>query len=189
MVKSMIPLPTAQNPDGLTPAQVEELQTMPPFNVLWMLARTGWLDQIMALLAVMFKPGDFPARDREIMVLRISHLLGADYPIAQHQFFGRTAGLTNEDIDAILRSDTSGLDLWTAQLCALCDEISKNATLSENSVRTLCEHYGRNGAAQAIWLMSWFNMLARFTTSTRVPIETPATLAAATGGSPSIASG
>lgn len=106
MVTSMIPLPTAQNPNGLTPAQVAKLQTMPQFNVLWMLARTGWFNEIIALLAVMFKPNDFPQRDRETMVLRISSLLGAGYPIAQHQFFGRTAGLTNEKMEAILRGDT-----------------------------------------------------------------------------------
>ena len=187
MVTPIIPLPTTQTADGLTPAQVAKLQTMPQFNVLWMLARTGWLNEIIALLAVMFKPDDFPQRDRETMVLRISSLLAADYPIAQHRFFGRTAGLTSEEIEAILRDDTGALDPWTAQLCTFCDEISQNVILSEKSVQTLTDHYGPNAATQAIWLMSWFNMLARFTASTRIPIETPETLAAATGGSPSIA--
>ena len=45
--------------------------------------RTGWLDEIMATLAAMFHPQGFPARDREIMALRISTLLGAEYPVPQ----------------------------------------------------------------------------------------------------------
>ncbi|HTV32069.1 MAG TPA: hypothetical protein VME69_03065 [Methylocella sp.] len=37
----------------------------------------------MATLAAMFHPQGFPARDREIMALRISTLLGAEYPVPQ----------------------------------------------------------------------------------------------------------
>jgi hypothetical protein len=71
-VTAMIPLPTGRNPDGLAPELVNKLEGMPPLNVLWMLARTGWLDEIMATFAAMFDPQGFAARDREIMVLRCS---------------------------------------------------------------------------------------------------------------------
>lgn len=50
-------------------------------------------------------------------------------------------------------------------------------TLSEASVQRLVDRHGRNGATQAIWPMSWFNMLARFVSSTRVPVENHEVLA------------
>jgi len=160
---------------------------MPPLNVPWMLARTGWLDEIMATLAAMFDPHGFPARDREIIALRISTLLGAEYPVPQHRVFARAAGMTDEEIQAVIERDYSKLDDWPVELCNLCEEISKQVTLSEVSVQRLSDHYGRNAAVQAIWLMSWFNMLARFVSSTRIPIETSEVLAKGLSGNSSIA--
>jgi len=183
----MIPLPTSSDPDGLAPELVKKLEGMPPLNVPWMLARTGWLEEIMATLAAMFRPQGFPARDREIMALRISTLLGAEYPVPQHRVFARAAGLTDDEIQAVIDRDYSKLDAWTVELCNLCEEISNKVTLSEASVQRLSDHYGRNAAVQAIWLMSWFNMLARFVSSTRIPIEKPEVLSAALRGSSSIA--
>ena len=177
-----IPLPTSQDPDGLPPELLVKLRGMPPLNVLWMLARTGWLDQILAALAVMFDPKDFPPRDREVMMLRIAAFLHVDYPIPQHRVFGRTAGMTDQEMQAVIDRADQELDPWTIQLCRICEEISERVTLSEASVQRLVDHYGRGGATQAIWLMSWFNMLTRFVASTRVPTESPALLAAALGG-------
>jgi hypothetical protein len=105
------------------------------------------------------------------MALRISSLLGAEYPIPQHRVFGRNAGVTGEEIESVITRDFSLLDPWTIELCKLCEEISEKVTLSGASVQRLCDHYGRNDATQAIWLMSWFNMLARFVSSTRIPVE------------------
>jgi alkylhydroperoxidase family enzyme len=183
----MIPLPTRSDPDGLTPELVKELEGLPPLNVPWMLARTGWLDEIMTTLAAMFDPQGFPARDREIMALRISTLLGAEYPVPQHRVFARTAGIMDQEIQAVIDKDYSKLDAWAVELCNLCEEISDKVTLSEASVQRLSDHYGRNAAVQAIWLMSWFNMLARFVSSTRIPIENPEVLSAGLRGNSSIA--
>jgi 4-carboxymuconolactone decarboxylase len=183
----MIPLPTRSDPDGLAPELVKKLEGMPPLNVPWMLARTGWLDEIMAALAAMFDPHGFPARDREVMALRISTLLGAEYPVPQHRIFARAAGMTDDEIQSVIDRDCRRLDAWTVELCNLCDEISEQVTLSEASVQRLSDHYGRNAAVQAIWLMSWFNMLGRFVSSTRIPIEAPEVLATGLRGNSSIA--
>ena len=183
----MIPLPSRRDPDGVAPEVVRKLEGMPSLNVPWMLARTGWLDEIMATLAAMFDPNGFPARDREIMALRISAFLGAEYPVPQHKEFARAAGMSQQEIRAVIEGDCSRLDSWTGELCRICEEISKAVTLSEASVQRLSDHYGSNGATQAIWLMSWFNMLARFVSSTRVPIEPPEVLATAVRGHSSIA--
>jgi hypothetical protein len=143
---AIIPLPTSQEPDGLAPELVRKLESLPPLNVLWMLARPGWLDEIMAALAVMFDPHRFPARDREVMLLRISSFLGVEYTLPQHRVFSRNAGMTDTEIQAVIERDYSRLDSWTIELYNLCEEISEKITLSEASVQRTTEHYGRNGA-------------------------------------------
>ncbi len=51
--------------------------------------------------------------------------------------------------------------------------MSGDAKLSELSVVELVEHYdGEDGAARAIMVMAWFNMLSRFVDSSGVPVET-----------------
>ena len=181
-MSAIIPLPTARDPDGLAPELVKRLEGLPPLNVMWMLARTGWLDEIRAVLAGMFDPGQFPPRDREVMMFRIAALLGVDYPIPQHRIFGRSAGMTEEEIQAVTEGDDGKLDAWTAELCRICEEISQKVALREASVQRLVDRYGKDGATRAIWIMSWFNMLVRFVASTRIPIESPAVLAMVLAG-------
>jgi alkylhydroperoxidase family enzyme len=167
-----LPLPTPEDASDLDPAIVAQLEGMPHLNVLWMLGRTGWLDVITAALAKMFTEDQFPARDREVMILRIAAHTGVDYPIPQHRVFARNSGLTDPEVEAIVRRDFGALDAWTAELCAISEEITDDISLQEESLAALVAHYGRNGAAKAVWLMSWFNMLVRFVASTRIPIET-----------------
>lgn len=167
----ILPLPTIDDPDGLDPSVVAKLETMPALNVLWMLGRTGWLDGISALLSQMFDSAQFPPKDRETMILRIAAHLHVDYPIPQHRMFAKNVGMQDATIEAIVRRDFGSLDEWTVELCRMCEEITNNVTLSDASLDKLVEHYGKNDAAKAVWLMGWFNMLVRFVASTRIPIE------------------
>jgi len=167
-----LPLPTPAQPDGLDPAVVAKLDGMARLNVLWMLGRTGWLDEITTLLARMFDASTFPARDRELMILRIAHVTRTDYPIPQHRAFAQNLGMTDAEVEAALvDGPVVGLDAWGNRLCAICTEITERVTIAEDSLAALVEHYGENGATRAIWLMGWFNMLVRFVGSARVPLE------------------
>jgi hypothetical protein len=165
---SLLPLPS---PEELDPAVAARLVTLPRLNVLSMLGRTGWLDTITAALAQMFDDAQFPARDREVMILRIAAHACVEYPIPQHRVFARNVGLSDAEVEAILRRDLAALDGWTATLCRICEEITDRVVLSEASLAELVARYGRNDATKAVWLMGWFNMLVRFVGSTRVPVE------------------
>jgi len=165
---SPLPLPS---PEELDPAVLAQLAGMPRLNVLAQLGRTGWLEVITAALAQMFDGTQFPPRDREVMILRIAAHTGVEYPIPQHRVFARNVGLSDAEVEAIVRGDLDALDSWTTTLCRLCVEITDRVVLSEESLAELVAHYGRNDAAKAVWLMGWFNMLVRFVGSTRVPVE------------------
>jgi 4-carboxymuconolactone decarboxylase len=71
---------------------------------------------------------------REVVILRVAHLQGSRYELGQHVGIARTAGLTEQQIDAILdngdldaanfsRTERTALDI-TTELCSthrLCD--------------------------------------------------------------------
>jgi len=54
----------------------------------------------------------FPARERELVILRVGALCKSEYEFAQHTRIGKMCGLTDEEIDGLKR----GIDAhaWTA---------------------------------------------------------------------------
>jgi len=51
----------------------------------------------------------FPARDREIAILRVGWLCKSGYEWGQHVVVGKNAGLSDEDIDRITRGAEAGI--------------------------------------------------------------------------------
>ena len=63
----------------------------------------GW-----TMVDELFDSPTFSRRMREVVILRVAHLQGSRYELGQHVGIARTAGLTEQQIDAIL--DTGDLD-------------------------------------------------------------------------------
>jgi 4-carboxymuconolactone decarboxylase len=64
----------------------------------------GWTQMVDEL----FNSPTFSRRMREVVILRVAHLQGSRYELGQHVAIAHTAGLTEQQIDAIL--DTGDLD-------------------------------------------------------------------------------
>ena len=92
-----------RNPEDMT-VQARELTTARGnLNVYRALANagkvfTGWM---VAGNAALTSPV-LPTRLRELVVLRTAHLMGCAYELGQHRDVARTAGVSSDEIDAIL---------------------------------------------------------------------------------------
>ena len=64
----------------------------------------GWTQMVDEL----FDSPTFSPRMREVVILRVAHLQGSRYELSQHVGIARNAGLTDQQISAIL--DTGDLD-------------------------------------------------------------------------------
>jgi 4-carboxymuconolactone decarboxylase len=64
----------------------------------------GWTQMVDEL----FESPTFSQRMREVVILRVAHLQGSRYELSQHVGIARNAGLTDQQINAIL--DTGDLD-------------------------------------------------------------------------------
>ena len=145
------------------------LATVPAVNVWRMLARTGIAPEFAVPLRSVFDGDWFPVEDREIMLFRTCRANGSTYEIPQHREYGT---LATEVVDAILSDDVGPLTDWQQALCRMCDEMTKDAKLTPDSVGELVAHYGSEDmACRAIFTMAWFNMLTRYVDSTGVPLE------------------
>ncbi|GAA5443055.1 hypothetical protein Misp06_01231 [Microbulbifer sp. NBRC 101763] len=163
---SRIPLASVQDFDNKTQ---ELLQGLPPVNIALMLARTGIAPEIYSVVSALFSDDYLPDDDREIILYRICKDNDSQYEINFHR---KTAALPQEIVDIVLSDDLGPLETWHQVLCKACDEITNNAKMSEDSVKAFVDHYGTyDMACRAIFLLSWFNMLTRYSDSTGVPFE------------------
>ena len=83
-----------------------------------------------------------PAREREIVILRIGYLCMSGYEWTQHVFLGRQAGVSKDEMRAL----KAGADApnWTAADRALiraCDELQADQFISSPTWSALGEHF------------------------------------------------
>jgi 4-carboxymuconolactone decarboxylase len=167
----VVPLPT----DDALPREIAEiLAKHPPINVLRMLGLTeDMLPGVLAMVGAVFNAKGVEARLREVIVLRCAHLLNAPYELQANTVMARNAGLTTEEIAAIGKDGpVGGLDAELSLICLATDELTDQATLTDATLATLIDRYGKTIAAKLILSISWFNLLSRFLNATRVPLET-----------------
>lgn len=163
-----IPLATDEQ---LSQEHRELLASIPPANVFRMVANApASLEPFVAVARSILAESELPARDREIAVLRVAKVTGADYEWVQHERIARMIGITDAEIDAVA-TGRQGLSEGVRLLCQAAEEISRDVKLGDETLRRLLERYGTRQTTELIFCVSYFNMLSRFLESTRVPLE------------------
>jgi 4-carboxymuconolactone decarboxylase len=166
----VVPLPADHE---LTETAAAILASHPPINSLRMLGLTeDMLPAVLAMVGAVFQAEGIAPRLREIMILRCAHLLNVPYERQANLVMARNVGLTAEEIAGIGRDGpVSGLDVEATLICRTTDELTEFATLTDETLKTLVERYGKNVTAKLILSVAWFNLLSRFLNATRVPLD------------------
>jgi alkylhydroperoxidase family enzyme len=165
-----IPLPEDED---LDPEVRELLAILPPLNVFRMLGNApSSIKEFLDMGGSILMRSEFDARKREIAILRVAHVTGAHYVWHQHVAIGRTTGIRNEEIEKIgCEGPVTSLDEEGNLLCRVAEEISLDVRLSDEALARIIGRYGHRGATELILCCCWFNLVARFTESTRVKLE------------------
>jgi 4-carboxymuconolactone decarboxylase len=82
-----------------------------------------------------------PARDREILILRIGWLNQAPYEWEQHVRIGKAAGLTDDEIDRISKGPKAGWNKHDAALIQAADDLREKSVVSDETWKQLSERY------------------------------------------------
>jgi alkylhydroperoxidase family enzyme len=163
-----ISLPT----DAELPADaLAALQQVPPLNVFRMVARApASVGPFIQLARSILASGD--AKLRELAVLRVTHLAGSSYAFQQHVVLGKLVGLTDAQLAAVVADGpVTGLDDDGNLACQVAEEITLEVRLSDETLAQLVARFGERRATELILACSYFNMVARFLESTRVPLD------------------
>ncbi len=107
--------------------------------------------------------GLLPLRDREIVVHRVTGMLGAEHEWGLHAtVFAEAAGLTQDQVDATIMQGCIR-EAWSesdAQLIDMIDELSKSAQLSDDSWAQLKARYSDEQLVEFIILVGWYRTVA-----------------------------
>jgi alkylhydroperoxidase family enzyme len=164
-----LPLPA----DDELPEEIRAaLAGLPPLNVFRAVAGVpASFRPFLQLGGSLLGGPEIDARNREIAILGVARETGAAYEWAQHEQLAHSAGVSDDEIEAIRAGDPSALDADGALAFRAATEISRDVRISDEALAALVERWGQAGTAELILCVAYYNMVSRFLESTGVEIE------------------
>lgn len=118
-----------------------------------------------------------PAREREILALRTAWQVRCGYEWSRHVLFGRRAGLSDAEMEALKRPAAGGE--WSARdaaLIAAADSLVADFFVPDEVWNDLAAQFNDRQCMDVVFVVGHFTMLAMFLNSAGVPIDPDVTL-------------
>jgi 4-carboxymuconolactone decarboxylase len=102
-----------------------------------------------------------PARDREILILRIGWLCRSEYEFGQHTRIGEKAGLSPEEVFRIMEGpEAAGWEPFDATLLRAADELHADSFISEDTWKALANRYDEKQLMDAVMTVGQYNLVS-----------------------------
>ncbi len=113
-----------------------------------------------------------PARERELLILRVGWLCQAGYEWGQHVLIARQAGLSDDEIDRIIRGpeDADWNDRDRALLRA-ADELHGDAFITDETWAALSDFYQTEQLIDLIFTVGQYNLVSMALNSLGVQLD------------------
>jgi alkylhydroperoxidase family enzyme len=113
-----------------------------------------------------------PARDREILILRIGWLCQAEYEWAQHVRIGKSVGLTAEDVQHIMQGpEASGASDHDRLLLRAVDELHADACITDATWNALAQAYSQHQMMDLVFTVGQYNLVSMALNSFGVQLD------------------
>ncbi len=113
-----------------------------------------------------------PAREREILILRTGWNCQSEYEFGQHSRFGRSVGLTDDEIRRItLGADADGWDEFDATLIRAADELHNDAFITDQTWNALAERYSTKQLMDVVFAVGQYHIVSMALNSFGVQFE------------------
>ena len=160
----------------MTPEQLKEVERAAfdkPINIHKTLARHHkLLKRWMVFAAHVLNKSTFPARERELVILRVGWLCKAEYEWAQHAVIGKKAGLTEAEIERIKQGpDAEGWSGADKTLLQATDELVGDAFISDAVWDKLRKSYDDQQIIDFIFAVGNYNLVSMMLNSLGVQLD------------------
>jgi 4-carboxymuconolactone decarboxylase len=131
----------------------------------------GWGNYVLS------KRNSLPARERELVILRIGYLCRSGYEWTQHYGIGHRAGLSEAEIEAI----KSGADAscWSEAERALlrgCDELHADQFISDATWQALAAHFSQKQCMDLVFTAGQYTQVSMLLNTFGVQLDEGQTL-------------
>lgn len=124
--------------------------------------------------ATLMPTGSLPARDTELVILRVAHLCGCHYEWQHHERLSREAGLSEAQIDAVRADLTDGA--WASRqhwMLVATDELHSARTISDQTWQRLAAELDERQLIELPMLVGHYEMLAMTINSLGIQPDRP----------------
>jgi alkylhydroperoxidase family enzyme len=144
-----------------------------PLNIFAVLARHPKLLKRFNLLGgFLLNKGLLPARERELVILRIGWNAEAVYEFGQHTIIGRQVGVTDEEISALTRArDSHPWSTGDAALIAMSDELSDDDCVSDATWELLAARWSEAELIELLIVSGFYRLVSGFLNSAGVQLD------------------
>ncbi len=113
-----------------------------------------------------------PAREREILILRIGWLCRSEYEFGQHTLIGKAAGLTEDEIRRITAGpDAPGWSRDDAMLLRAADELHDDAFISDATWQALSARWDERQMIDIVFTVGQYNLVSMALNSLGVQLD------------------
>jgi 4-carboxymuconolactone decarboxylase len=168
--------------DELTEEQREALKPMSangrPLNIFRTLARAPKaLTRFQEWGAyVLSRRNSLPAREREIVILRVGFLCKSGYEFTQHTRIGLNEGLTPAEIASIKAGADAGWSAADAALIRAADELVGNHFVSDATWAELGRHFDEKQRMDVVFTVGQYTQVSMFLNTFGVQLDAGQTL-------------
>jgi len=147
-----------------------------PLNIFGALGRHPKLLKRFNLLGgFLLNKGVLPARERELVILRVGANAAAEYEFGQHTIIGRDAGLTDGEILALTEDpDAPGGHVWSADdraLIALADELHDDDCVGDDTWAALASRWNDDELIELLIVAGFYRLVSGFLNSAGVQLD------------------
>ena len=160
------------DPDQAPERVREALARVPPINIFRMIANAEtafrpWLAFGGALLSSL----ELDARVRELVILHVGRLSGAEYEWAQHVPIALAVGATRADVDAIERGDLDAFGPLERSVLRFTEEVVRDVRASDEALAAVREHLSPREVVELLLVIGNYMLVARVAETAGIEID------------------
>jgi 4-carboxymuconolactone decarboxylase len=160
-----------QSPPRISPAPAT-LEGMPDLNLFKTLAKHPKLgDRFGRFGGWLLYRGLVPARERELVILRVGWRCGSLYEFGAHTVMGGDAGLSAEEISRSAREGSDGWSEGDRDLVEMADELCATNNVSDAVWERLARRWSEQELMELLMVAGFYRLVSGFLNAVGVELE------------------
>jgi alkylhydroperoxidase family enzyme len=164
------------DPEQASPEVREALEALPPLNIFRALAHAETcLRPALRLGQAILTRQELDAVLRELAILHVARLTGAEYEWIQHVAIGKAVGVTDDQVAALERGDTGAdcFDEPARLILRLTTQLVQDDAIAQDALDTARQTFSDREIVELILTCGYYRTLAAVMRSVDIDLDDP----------------